>query len=140
MRFGQQLCAEVALGRLDITPRVMIAGCLATLGGFLNAWLYAWMTEKVARGSDQEGGASGVWIFCAKSNFSTSVGQLLNTALFMTVAFAGILPNVWLAIIVVWVLKVLAAFVGVPFLVAGRRLYVWRERLRCEPSLSGSVA
>jgi uncharacterized integral membrane protein (TIGR00697 family) len=96
------------------TPRVLLASFLAYLvGEFANAFVLAKL--KIA--------TRGRWLW-TRTIGSTVVGQGLDSAVFVTLAFAGLVPAGALAHVVFaqWIVKVLyeAAATPVTYLVVGR--------------------
>lgn len=82
---------------LGFTPRLLVASFVAYLAGeFLNAYVLARL--KIA--------TAGRWLWL-RTIGSTMVGQLADSALFITIAFAGILPDAALARVVLtqWLFK-----------------------------------
>lgn len=76
---------------LGLTPRIVIASLIAFFAGeFSNSYVLAKM--KIA--------TSGKWLW-ARTIGSTIVGELLDTLLFVVIAFWGILPNELLITIIV---------------------------------------
>lgn len=53
---------------------------------------------------------------------AAAVGEFVNTAIFLTIAFAGVLPNLWSAILAAWIVKVIVGTLAMPILVTGRRI------------------
>ena len=92
--WNDQEAYAVILGQ---TPRILLASFLAYLvGEFANAFVLAKM--KIA--------TRGRWLW-ARTIGSTLVGQALDSAIFMTVAFAGVIPGEALAaaILTQWLAK-----------------------------------
>ena len=92
--WNDQEAYAVILGQ---TPRILLASFLAYLvGEFANAFVLAKM--KIA--------TRGRWLW-ARTVGSTLVGQALDSAIFMTVAFAGVIPGEALAaaILTQWLAK-----------------------------------
>jgi uncharacterized PurR-regulated membrane protein YhhQ (DUF165 family) len=110
-----------------ITPRVTIAGVVATLGGFVNLWVYNGLKRRFAR-TNQITGLRATLSLLYRGNISAAAGEFVNTVLFIGIAFWGILPNLAEAILGGWVVKVAVGFFGMPVLAAGRRLIQWRQR------------
>ena len=54
-----------------------------------------------------------LWI---RNNASTVVSQLVDSTIVYTVAFWGIIPNVWELVIVAWIMKIGVAVLDTPFL------------------------
>jgi uncharacterized integral membrane protein (TIGR00697 family) len=82
---------------LGATPRVLAASLAAYLAGeMLNAWALARLKALTA----------GRWLWL-RTIGSTLVGQFLDSAMFMTVAFAGIIPAEALlaAVVTQWLVK-----------------------------------
>ena len=82
---------------LGLTPRILVASFIAYLvGEFVNAYVLARM--KVA--------TNGRWLW-ARTIGSTLVGQLLDSGLFITLAFVGAIPVEGLVLMIVtqWLVK-----------------------------------
>jgi queuosine precursor transporter len=82
---------------LGYTPRLLVASFLAYLiGEFANAFVLAKM--KIATG--------GRWLW-TRTIASTIIGQALDSAIFITLAFAGTIPSAVLAsaIVTQWLVK-----------------------------------
>jgi uncharacterized integral membrane protein (TIGR00697 family) len=106
---GQAAFAEV----FAQTPRILVASFLAYLvGEFANSFVLA--TMKIA--------TRGRWLW-TRTLASTIVGQGLDTAVFVTLAFAGLVPGPMLASIALgqWTVKVVyeAAATPLTYLVVG---------------------
>ena len=102
-----QLAYDEVLGQ---TPRILGASFVAYLiGEFANAFVLAKL--KVATG--------GRWLWL-RTIGSTVVGQALDSAVFVTLAFAGTMPGGVLAGVVVgqWIAKVLYEAAGTPLVYA----------------------
>jgi uncharacterized integral membrane protein (TIGR00697 family) len=102
------------------TPRVTVAGLLATAGGFVNVWLYdrllAWMRTRNSRR------ASGIAGAAIRVNLSAATGQFVNSAIFVGIAFKNVVPSVSLMILAAWIVKVLAGMLGIPVFLLGRAI------------------
>lgn len=90
---GQDAFAQI----LGAAPRLLAASFAAYLAGeLLNAWVLARLKAMTA----------GRWLWM-RTIGSTLVGQLLDSAVFMTIAFAGIIPAEALlaAVVTQWLVK-----------------------------------
>jgi queuosine precursor transporter len=106
---------------LGQTPRILVASFLAYLAGeFANAFVLAKMKVWT----------SGRWLW-ARTIGSTVVGQGLDSAIFITLAFAGTVPLGALAGIVVgqWAVKVVYEAAATPLTYAAVRWLKSRESL-----------
>jgi uncharacterized integral membrane protein (TIGR00697 family) len=95
---------------LGQTPRILLASFVAYLiGEFANAFVLAKL--KIA--------TRGRWLWM-RTIGSTVVGQALDSAVFVTLAFAGTMPGPALAALVVgqWIVKVLYEAAGTPLVYA----------------------
>lgn len=116
--------AQGAIEQLfGITPRVTLAGVLATLGSFTNVWVFAALRRHAGKGrrAPSDGAMKDGAIFL-HGTIAAAVGEFVNTAIFLTVAFSGILPDLWNAIMVAWIVKVIIGTSAMPILVIGRRI------------------
>jgi uncharacterized integral membrane protein (TIGR00697 family) len=104
-----------------LTPRVLLASFLAYLvGEFANAFVLAKL--KIATG--------GRWLWL-RTIGSTVVGQALDSALFVTLAFAGVVPVAALGAIVAaqWIVKVVYEAAATPLTYAAVAWLKAREGL-----------
>lgn len=62
-----------------------------------------------------------------RNNLSTVGSQLLDTAIFITIAFYGRVPNIWQMIISQWLLKMICALLDTPFFYLLTRGYKFAE-------------
>jgi uncharacterized integral membrane protein (TIGR00697 family) len=102
--WGDQAAYDTILG---FTPRLLIASFIAYLAGeFLNSFVLAKM--KIATG--------GRWLW-SRTITSTLVGQLVDSALFISLAFAAILPPAEIIRLVItqWLFKSIYEAVATPF-------------------------
>jgi uncharacterized integral membrane protein (TIGR00697 family) len=99
--WGDQEAYETVLG---FTPRILLASFLAFLvGEFVNSAILARM--KVATG--------GRWLW-SRTIASTVVGEALDSAIFITVAFAGTGTPLLNTITTIWVIKVVYEVAATP--------------------------
>lgn len=113
----------------EVTPRVTLAGWVATAGAFANVWLFRALLEWKRRGREAEPRVRGTGQFLVRSALSTGTAQLVNTALFIGVAFMGRLENIGTVILVGWLCKLSVMALALPVLPCGRWL-MQRRRSR----------
>lgn len=90
---------------LRLTPRIVLGSIIAYLASqHHDVWAFHFWKRKT--------GGKHLWL---RNNASTAVSQLIDTVVFVTIAFAGIFPIVPL-IIGVYVAKVAIAFIDTPFM------------------------
>lgn len=102
--WGDQAAYDTILG---FTPRLLFASFIAYLAGeFLNSFVLAKM--KIA--------TNGRWLW-SRTITSTLVGQLVDSALFISLAFAAILPPAEIIRLVItqWLFKSIYEAVATPF-------------------------
>lgn len=102
--WGDQAAYDTILG---FTPRLLVASFIAYLAGeFLNSFVLAKM--KIA--------TDGRWLW-SRTITSTLVGQLVDSALFISLAFAAILPptEIIRLIITQWLFKSIYEAIATPF-------------------------
>ena len=98
---------EAYLSILGQTPRIVAASLLAYLGGeFINAFIMAKM-KIVTQGKY-------LW---TRTIGSTIVGQGVDTALFVTIAFAGVIPVnlLWYMMVSNYIFKTVFEIIATPF-------------------------
>ena len=88
---------------LGMTPRIIAASLAAyVLSQFHDVWLYTLLKDRT-RGRH-------LWL---RNNAATMLSQLIDTVVFITIAFYGVMP-VWPLIIGQWSVKVALALCGTP--------------------------
>lgn len=95
--------AMVSLFGSGITARITVAAFVASLGAFLDIFLYEKMKEQK-------------WPLWVRNLLSTGIGQSLNTALFFTIALYGVLPNLLSVILTAIAIKLAIAILDTPFI------------------------
>lgn len=113
---GNNDIAQPALETLfGLVPRIAIGSLVAYIfSQYFDVWLYALLKKRFS--SDKT-----LWV---RNNGSTMISQLLDTAIFCTIAFIGLYPTeVWLEIfITTYVIKFVVAAVDTPFLYMAKRM------------------
>ncbi|WP_300524008.1 queuosine precursor transporter [Aminiphilus sp.] len=102
----------------SVMPRIALASLAAYgISQYHDVWAYDFWRKRFPH-------VRHIWI---RNNFSTLVSQLLDTAVFVSIAFAGIYPWPVLAQIFcsTYVLKLLVALADTPFVYLARR---WKDR------------
>ncbi|AKG90782.1 conserved hypothetical integral membrane protein [Geoglobus ahangari] len=95
-----------------LTPRIVFASLLAfAISQTNDVYVFHLIRERTS--------GKHLWI---RNNASTAMSQLIDTAVFITVAFYGIAP-VWELIVGQYLLKLLIALLDTPFLYAGVMVY-----------------
>lgn len=90
---------------LSLTPRIIIANFIAYLiSQHHDIWAFHFLREKT------EG--RHLWL---RNNASTIVSQFIDSIIFITIAFYGILP-IWPLILGQWVVKIIIAVIDTPFM------------------------
>jgi queuosine precursor transporter len=104
---------------LGMTPRIIIASLVAyTLSQYHDVWLFHLIRRMT--------GSHHLWL---RNNLSTAASQLLDSAVFITIAFYGILP-IWPLIIGQWVIKMGIAALDTPIIYG----IVWILNRRAQPT------
>ncbi len=62
----------------------------------------------------------------ARNTVSTIVSQGIDSVIFLSIAFYGVLPNFWGVVLTTWVIKVSLAVIDTPFIYLARRFLVVR--------------
>lgn len=89
---------------LGTNLRFVIASMLAYyLSQTWDVWLFHKIKAKTGIGKK--------WM---RNNFSTMTSQLIDTSIFITIAFWGVVPNLWLMIVSQYILKLLIAALDTP--------------------------
>ncbi len=103
--------AEMFNGILGQTPRIALASIVAYfVSQHHDVWAYHFWKEKTNNRH--------LWL---RNNASTIVSQLLDSAIFITIAFYGTMPIASM-ILDMWLVKIVIAVLDTPFLYWGRRL------------------
>ncbi len=90
---------------LSLTPRIAVAGFIAYLiSQHHDVWAFHFL-KKLTKGKH-------LWL---RNNASTIVSQLLDSVIFVVIAFYGIFP-IWPLILGQWVVKVIIAAIDTPFM------------------------
>ena len=98
---------------LGMTPRIIVASLTAyVFSQFHDVWLYTLLKARM-RGRR-------LWL---RNNVATILSQLIDTVVFITIAFYGVMP-LWPLIIGQWSVKVTLALCGTPLVYAA----VWCVR------------
>jgi len=109
-------------------PRIVLASYAAYLvSQFHDIWLFHLLKQSF-RGRH-------LWL---RNNVSTSISQLLDTLIFVSIAFIGVFSwsVLWQIYLTTWVLKVFVAILDTPFIYLATR---WRWiTQRTQPSRTGS--
>jgi len=104
---------EAFQGVLGMTPRIIVASLAAyVLSQFHDVWLYTLLKDRM------EG--RHLWL---RNNVATILSQLIDTVVFITIAFYGVMP-LWPLIIGQWSVKVALALGDTPLVYAA----VWCVR------------
>lgn len=99
------------LSLFSSTARITIAALIASLGAFVDIFVYEWMLKKAKKEGERY--AKKLWL---RNCLSTFVGQSINTALFFTIALYGVVPNLTSIIISAIAIKWIIAICDTPFL------------------------
>ena len=105
---------------LGMTPRIIVASLAAyVFSQFHDVWLYTLLKDRM-RGRH-------LWL---RNNAATLLSQLIDTVMFITIAFYGVLP-LWPLIAGQWLVKAMLALCGTPLVYAAvwcvRRYLVVKE-------------
>jgi uncharacterized integral membrane protein (TIGR00697 family) len=104
---------EAFRGTLGMTPRIITASLVAyVFSQFHDVWLYTLLKDRM-RGRH-------LWL---RNNLATILSQLIDTMVFITIAFYGVMP-LWPLIIGQWSVKVIIALCDTPLVYAA----VWCVR------------
>ena len=110
--FSQQALQTI----FGFMPRVVIASLIAyLLSQTHDVWAYAKWKKKFS-------GDNQIWI---RNNLSTMVSQLIDSAIFCLIAFAGVFSwgDWWSILITTYLLKWVVAAADTPFIYLAKRLY-----------------
>ncbi|SFF61196.1 hypothetical protein SAMN05216353_10377 [Halobacillus alkaliphilus] len=112
---GENDVAQPALESLfGIVPRIALGSLTAyIISQYFDVWMYARLKKLFS--SDKT-----LWI---RNNGSTMVSQLLDSAIFCSIAFLGLYPfEVWLEIfLTTYIIKFIVAAIDTPFLYAAKK-------------------
>lgn len=90
----------------SLTPRIVLASMIAYLiGQHHDVWAFHFWKKRTNNRH--------LWL---RNNASTAVSQLVDSVLFATIAFYGVVPNFIDIIIGIYVVKLLIAFMDTPFI------------------------
>lgn len=90
---------------LGLTPRIIIASFIAYLiSQHHDIWFFAWLKKRT--------NGKHLWL---RNNLSTIISQLIDSVIFIIIAFYGIFPIMPL-ILGQWIVKILIALLDTPFL------------------------
>ena len=92
--------------------RVFIGGTIAyVIAQHFDVWFYHFLHQKT--------GDKYLWI---RNNGSTAISQLIDTVIFVSIAFYGIMPNIMSVLIVGYISKLCIAFLDTPFMYLSKRI------------------
>ena len=100
---GGQAAYDAMVTLFGNTARITVAAFVASMGAFLDIYLYEWMKDKQ-------------WPLWVRNILSTGIGQSLNTALFFTIALYGVIPNLLSVIWTAIAIKLAIAICDTPFI------------------------
>ena len=104
---------EAFYGVLGMTPRIIAASLTAyVLSQFLDVWLYNLLKDRMQ--------GRHLWL---RNNLATILSQLIDSTVFISIAFYGVMP-VWPLIFGQWTVKVALALCDTPLVYAA----VWCVR------------
>ncbi len=110
-----KIMAENFANTLGMTARIIIASVIAfAISQSFNVLIYHFLKEKTK--------SRHLWL---RNNISTSLSQLIDTIIFISIAFYSVVPNAILLnmIITQFVLKVIIAVLDTPFIYAALKIY-----------------
>lgn len=108
--FWQNQAAMEAI--LGSTPRIMVASIAAFVAAqFSDVHIYHWIMNRT--------GKRMMWL---RNNTGTVIAQGIDSVVFYSVAFAGVVPNLAKLILVTWAVKIVIALIDTPFLYAACRI------------------
>jgi len=97
---------------LGTAPRILIASIAAfVVAQLVDVHIFDWLKAKT----------EGRYL-ALRNNVSTFAGQTLDTVIFYTIAFIGVVPNILELIIVTCIVKYLIAAIDTPFLYLAKRI------------------
>lgn len=95
---------------------------IASLIGYLfsqswDVWIFHKIRDKYINKHNTTAGGRWIW-----NNASTMTSQIIDTAIFITIAFYGVVPNIWNMIFSQYVIKFIFAFCDTPifYLLTGK--------------------
>jgi len=96
-----------------VTPRITVAAILSAIGGFICVGLFSYLKAKNRRG---------ILSLAVRNGVSTVIGNWVNTVVFFSVAFYGVLPNYVLFQIVLSAIlaKLTVGILDTPFMFLAR--------------------
>lgn len=104
-----QEAAEIFNQAIGLTWRITVAGLITYLiSQSHDVWAYHFWKQKTK--------GKHLWL---RNNASTIISQFIDSVLFITIAFYGILP-IWPLILGQWIIKIIIAIAETPFLYATR--------------------
>jgi uncharacterized integral membrane protein (TIGR00697 family) len=110
---------EAFYGVLGMTPRIIAASLTAyVLSQFHDVWLYSLLKDRMQ--------GRHLWL---RNNLATILSQLIDSVVFITIAFYGVMP-VWPLIIGQWAVKAALALCDTPLVYAAVwcvRRYIMKE-------------
>ncbi|MBW2964175.1 queuosine precursor transporter [Candidatus Woesearchaeota archaeon] len=102
-----------------MTPRIVLGSLIAyIISQHWDVWVFHRLKDKTK--------GRHVWL---RNNASTISSQLIDTTIFMVLAFYGAVPNFFQFLVGVWVLKVFVALVDTPFMYLSRH-FVKKDEVR----------
>ena len=90
---------------LGINFRVVIASMTAYL---ISQWIDVIIFHKIRKATK----GRHKWL---RNTASTSLSQVIDTSIFIGIAFYGVVPNIWIMVMSQYILKVLIAIIDTPF-------------------------
>ncbi len=112
-----QAALEATLGS---TARIMAASIAAFVAAqFSDVYIYHWIMDRTNKRF--------MWL---RNNVATIIAQGIDSVVFYSVAFAGVVPNLAKLILVTWAVKIVIALTDTPFLYAA----CWLNNLSAKSS------
>lgn len=108
---GGQPAYDAMVDLFGSTARITVAAFVASLGAFIDIYLYEKMKDLG-------------WPLWVRNMLSTGIGQSLNTALFFTIALYGVIPNLVSVIMTAIIIKLAIAIADTPFIYWAKGVYV----------------
>lgn len=108
---------ESLLVIFGFTPRLVLGSFIAYLiSQNWDIWVFHSLKDRM--------NGRKLWL---RNNLSTITSQFIDSTIFISIAFYGIIPQIWQLILSIWVLKVVVALVDTPFIylsygILGKRL------------------
>lgn len=106
------------LSLFSSTARITLAALVASLGAFIDIFIYEWVLKKYRKEGEKY--AKKMWL---RNCLSTFFGQSINTALFFTIALYGVVPNLLSIIISAIAIKWVIAICDTPFLYWAKKIH-----------------